>query len=232
MMSSVIPARLQFQCGHAALVTLPRVKGESATQRNDRVAREKTAALSRQCDFCAPSVAVNGNHADAALSDVVEPTALDELTMVVTSEAESPSETEEMPSETEPAVVPSELVIAEVIESEPGEVELPEELVIEAIIASHTEEPPAPEPKPARKPRARRQPRTPAARTPAPSKPARARRAPARRATPRPTPASSGQRFRVEYVVERAVRGATIQDVLRQLTGLGAVDVVAVTREG
>ena len=58
MMSSVIPARLEFQCGHAALVSLPRVKGESAPERNERVSREKSAALGRQCDFCGPSVSV------------------------------------------------------------------------------------------------------------------------------------------------------------------------------
>src|SRR5205085_4004492 len=58
MMSSVIPARLEFQCGHAALVTLPRVKGETSAQRNERVAREKSAARARQCDFCGPTVEV------------------------------------------------------------------------------------------------------------------------------------------------------------------------------
>ncbi|HEX8969031.1 MAG TPA: hypothetical protein VF937_14190 [Chloroflexota bacterium] len=58
MMSSVIPARLQFQCGHSALVTLPRIKGETFTQRNERVAREKSAALSRRCDFCGPVLEV------------------------------------------------------------------------------------------------------------------------------------------------------------------------------
>jgi hypothetical protein len=77
MMSSAIPARLQFQCGHAALVTLPRIKGETAAQRNARVAREKSAALARPCDFCAPAapeVAVNGLLApDGEL--VVEPVA-------------------------------------------------------------------------------------------------------------------------------------------------------------
>ena len=52
MMSSVIHARLEYQCGHAALVSLPRIKGETAAQRNARVAREKSAALERQCDFC------------------------------------------------------------------------------------------------------------------------------------------------------------------------------------
>src|SRR5215471_13307888 len=88
MMSSVIPARLQFQCGHAALVTLPRVKGETAAQRNDRVAREKSAALARQCDFCAPAVevAVNGNHMSAADALVAEP--IEALTVVVTAEPE------------------------------------------------------------------------------------------------------------------------------------------------
>ena len=54
MMSSVIPARLLFQCGHAALVSLPRVKGESPAQRSDRIAREKSAAQARSCDFCPP----------------------------------------------------------------------------------------------------------------------------------------------------------------------------------
>src|ERR1700687_3656178 len=54
MMSTVIPARLEFQCGHAALVSLPRVKGESFAQRTDRIAREKSAAQARACDFCPP----------------------------------------------------------------------------------------------------------------------------------------------------------------------------------
>jgi hypothetical protein len=58
MMSSVIPARLEFQCGHAALVSLPRVKGESPAQRTDRIAREKTAAHVRSCDFCPPRMEV------------------------------------------------------------------------------------------------------------------------------------------------------------------------------
>jgi hypothetical protein len=58
MMSSVIPARLEFQCGHAALVSLPRVKGESPAQRTDRIAREKSAAQARSCDFCPPRLEV------------------------------------------------------------------------------------------------------------------------------------------------------------------------------
>src|SRR2546430_806776 len=51
MMSSVIPARLVFQCGHAALVSLPRIKGETNAQRAERVAREKSAAQTRACAF-------------------------------------------------------------------------------------------------------------------------------------------------------------------------------------
>src|SRR5947208_4358597 len=58
VMSSVIPARLEYQCGHAALVSLPRIKGESSAQRNERVAREKSAARTRACDFCGPNVEV------------------------------------------------------------------------------------------------------------------------------------------------------------------------------
>ena len=58
MTSSVIPARLEFQCGHAALVSLPRIKGESSAQRNERITREKEAAQARSCDFCGPDVAI------------------------------------------------------------------------------------------------------------------------------------------------------------------------------
>src|SRR3981081_4238643 len=58
MMSSVIPARLVFQCGHAALVSLPRIKGETNAQRAERVAREKSAAQTRACDFCAQRLEV------------------------------------------------------------------------------------------------------------------------------------------------------------------------------
>jgi outer membrane biosynthesis protein TonB len=232
MMPSVIPARLQFQCGHAALVTLPRVKGETATQRNDRVAREKTAALARQCDFCAPSVAVavvepqlaagNGSHVNFALSDVAEPTSVTDLVVVVTNESDAPTETEQTPPEamdTEPAIVATE---PDAVEPEPAE---------------PVTTPPAPEeplaaPKPARNPRARRQATQPTPRaTPAPARPTRARRAPARLVTPRRAPAVTGQRFVVEYRVERVVGAANIRDALRQAAALGAADVVAITRE-
>jgi hypothetical protein len=197
MMPSVIPARLQFQCGHAALVTLPRVKGETATQRNDRVAREKTAALARQCDFCAPSVAVlepqvaavNGNHGEFAPSDVLEPTPVAELSVLVSDESETPSPAEQTLPEVdvETVISPAEPLDADVVEPEQGAVEVPEEVVAEAIIALHTEEAPAAkaeaEERPARKPRRPR--RQAAGRQPARRQ--RTRRQPA----PAPAPAAA-----------------------------------------
>jgi hypothetical protein len=100
MMSSVIPARLQFQCGHAALVTLPRVKGETASQRNARVAFEKAAALGRQCDFCGPVAtalatpllveAVNGVHEPVAAVLDRHAEEAPEIVVVVESEPVQP----------------------------------------------------------------------------------------------------------------------------------------------
>jgi hypothetical protein len=55
--AATVSAYLRYACGHAALVTLPRVKGESARQREQRIALEKTSALARQCDFCTPALA-------------------------------------------------------------------------------------------------------------------------------------------------------------------------------
>jgi hypothetical protein len=209
MMPSAIPARLQFQCGHAALVTLPRVKGESASQRNDRVAREKSAALSRQCDFCAPA---NGtNHVNEVLEveipmNETSPVELAvEDTIVLVEPVASPPQAEDV----------SAPEIAETLPSD--EPAVPEEGMVEAVpveelvaVASPAAEEPIEisqpdEPKPARKPRARRQ--------------------------PTPAEVARGQRFLVEYRLERTVRADTIHDALRQLASLGATDVVAITRE-
>jgi len=266
-MPSVIPARLQFQCGHAALVTLPRVKGESATQRNDRVAREKSSALARQCDFCAPSVAVaepqlavmNGNHVEIAQRDMVEPTAVADLAVVVTNESEPTLETEVTPFEEDAESAPNPVepmapVIVE-IEPEPAEAEVPDEVIVEAVIAllpdevgeeAREEAAPAeaeeeeavaavtPETAPARRQRrrARRQPRRAPAPTPTPAAatPSRTRRAPVRRAPSTRTPVASGQRYEVHYQVDRIIRASSVQDALRQVAAMGATDVLAITR--
>jgi hypothetical protein len=168
MMPSVIPARLQFQCGHAALVTLPRVKGETATQRNDRVAREKSAALSRQCDFCAP---VNGA-AHVEVADAVEASPVEELAVIVSAVPEP-----------EPTPEPIAATLVEV-------------------------------PEPA-------QPETNGVATAKPTRKTRARRQPAR----------SGQEFVVEYRLERVVRAGSIREALQQAAGIGATNVIAITRE-
>jgi hypothetical protein len=54
-MWSSIPARMEYACGHAALLSLPRIKGETSRQRSERVSREKLAAQARICDFCTPA---------------------------------------------------------------------------------------------------------------------------------------------------------------------------------
>jgi hypothetical protein len=45
---------LRFACGHAAMVSLPRFAGETASQRKLRISTEKASAESRSCDFCPP----------------------------------------------------------------------------------------------------------------------------------------------------------------------------------
>jgi outer membrane biosynthesis protein TonB len=246
MMPSVVPARLQFQCGHAALVTLPRVKGETATQRNVRVAREKSAALVRQCDFCGP---VNGsNHVDIVelaealngtnhVSDVVE-------------DMETPSVDEVLEELIEDVVVsvPEFITDALVPEVRVPDPEVPEPLVPELVIVEVDEieevdevEPeaqPSSEPKPAPKRRranavatepkpARTRRRTSPVATPEPAPKPRAKRQPARSARP----VARGQQFLVTYRLERVLRANTVRDVLRQAASFGATEVVAITRE-
>ncbi len=74
LISQSIPARLEFACGHAALVSLPRLKGESATARNERIRGEKLAAQARACDFCGPvpvAEATNGTHSNGVSTNHV-----------------------------------------------------------------------------------------------------------------------------------------------------------------
>jgi transposase-like protein len=74
LISQSIPARLEFACGHAALVSLPRLKGESATARNERIRGEKLAAQARACDFCGPvtvAEATNGAHSNGVSTNHV-----------------------------------------------------------------------------------------------------------------------------------------------------------------
>jgi len=261
-MPSVIPARLQFQCGHAALVTLPRVKGETATQRTARIAREKTDALARQCDFCAPATAaaaVNGNgHINGNGSHVVEPTpvaaAFDNLTVVVAAaepepsvadvEAEPEVETEPVEETNEPLPT-ADLAEADVQPEFEPEVEADVEaeaeteadpdadLVIEALPVVVDETPAAPSSQP--EPVRARRTRRPRVASPAPQTAAVAEREPEPEAQPeRPkrSPFARGQRFRVEYQVMRILHAANIRDALRQANALGASEVVSIEELG
>jgi hypothetical protein len=211
MISSVIPARLQFQCGHAALVTLPRIKGETATQRNDRVAREKSAALTRQCDFCAPSVivAANGN---SHVAEVLAPQPVAAEPEVVALAAIEPiaSVVETFLEEAVP-----ELVLETLLEVEAA---VPE--VVAAVaeaLSTDTRESVATIDTP-----------TPVNGTPAP---APRRRAPVVTRKARAAEVARGRRFLVEYRVERVLRAVDIHDALRQAANLGAARLTAITRE-
>ena len=219
MMSSVIPARLEYQCGHAALVSLPRIKGESSAQRNERVAREKSAAHTRACDFCGPSVEVVLVAAPPVAVVEPPPPAVVAPPVVVTPLVE------------EPLVVPVAASPTPVVNGH---------LVAEAVV----EQAPQPTaPLVTVKPKAPRRARTvtvqqttapQAAPTPlgviVVSKP----RGVARRKSRQlrlVAPAAALQRFTISYQVERVLTAADIRDALRQVTSLGATQVIAITRQ-
>jgi hypothetical protein len=228
MMSSVIPARLQFQCGHAALVTLPRVKGESSVQRNERIAREKSAALARQCDFCGPTVAiaaatrpdeVSGVHMTAADVVAAEPVVAADSVVA----AEEPFIVEPVGVVEEPVVVVAEEPVV-TVEEPVVVVEEPIVLVEEPIVLV-VEEPVAVEPLVVLVEEEPVQHHNGATMRPAvPTK--RQRKVAA---------VSRGRRFlaeyQVEYQAERVVRAADIRDALRKAAALGASEVLAITRE-
>ena len=128
MTSSAIPARLEFQCGHAALVSLPRIKGETSAQRTQRVTREKSAAQTRACDFCGPDVAIvvqaSAPQVEAVSDAVLEATieaVLEEILEAPVVEGhmdeepvEVALETEELLAELEADVAPDEELLEEI----------------------------------------------------------------------------------------------------------------------
>jgi hypothetical protein len=206
-------------------VTLPRVKGESSAQRNERIAREKSAALARQCDFCGPTVAitaatrpdeVNGVHMTAADVVAAEP--------VVAADA---VEEEEGPFVVEPFIV--EPVAVDVEEEEPVVVVVAEEPVVVVVaeepVVVLAEEPVAVKPLVVLVEKERVPHHNGA--TTRPAAPRQRRR--------RVTPVSNGRRFlaeyQVEYQAERVLRAVDIRDALRKAATLGASEVLAITRE-
>ena len=201
-MSSVIPARLQFQCGHAALVSLPRVKGETSAQRNERIAFEKSAALLRQCDFCAPQVQIA----------IASP---DTVAVVVREEVVSVGDQVVVVEEPVAVIEEATAVMQQPASSEEETVVVIEEpvVVIEDVVPAVVEVAPVETPTNGK----------------VHLKPTRTRR-PARRngstsqgATPR--------QFIVEYQVQRMLRATDIHDVVRQAAALGATSILSATRE-
>ena len=174
MMSSVIPARLEYQCGHAALVSLPRIKGETSAQRNQRVALEKSAALARQCDFCAPVVEVTPATAPEPLA--------------------------------EPLAVPAAMLVAESVVNGVDDQQV-----------NGTESTAGP-PEEAEAPTTSRI----ASATPRRARPGRLR---TRNGT------SDRRQFLVQYRVERLIQAVDVRDALRQVTSLGATDVLEIARQ-
>ena len=224
MMSSVIPARLQFQCGHAAMVTLPKVKGESSAQRNERIAREKSAALARQCDFCGPTVAVaaprlaeevNGSHmttaeimaaepiavetsAPESEPEPVEPVAVAEVEALMSEEPAESIVVEEVELEEEPeeAIVVEPVVLVEEVIVEP--VVVVEEVIVKADSLA----------------------------------PRHANGAVTRRRRAR-QPASVSREYAwvISYSAEQVVQATNIREALRKASTLGATEVLSITRE-
>jgi hypothetical protein len=214
MMSSTIPARLQFKCGHAALVTLPRVKGESSAQRNERIAREKSAALTRQCDFCGQTIAilaatlpdeVNGAHMTAADVAAAEPVVAAETPVV----AEEPVVERVVVVVEEPVIVLEPVIVVE--EQEPV-------VVVEPVIVVEEQESVETVVFVVEEPVSR-------------GKSATSRPAALKKRQPRVAAVNGSRRFIVEYQAERVLRAADIRDALRKAAALGAAQVLAITRE-
>jgi hypothetical protein len=217
MMSSVIPARLEFQCGHAALVSLPRVKGESSAQRTDRIAREKSAAQARSCDFCPPPLTVVET-AQAVVVVAVEPAppvALPVPRVVLPVRAVSlPVRPVSLP------VRPVSLPVPPVSLPAP-----PVALPVAPAAAQHAAPVGLPVPPVASRPDA---PTTAVKRVGRP----RQKSAPAALPAPRNGRATTTYRFLVRYRTETVVEAIDIRDALRQVELLGATEVLALTRKG
>lgn len=216
MMSSVIPARLVFQCGHAALVSLPRIKGESSPQRADRVAREKSAAQIRACDFCAQRLEV-----------VVQQTAPAPLPAPVMAPA--PPATPVLtpaPTPAVPRIEPVRAVAPAVVNgSQPVKVTAPAEVVVatpprrsprrEPVANKRVTPVPVPVPQPVSVSQSKI------------GQPGRTRTRVTRSA--RNGRVANGTRFTVHFQVETVLRAADIRDALHQAQSLGAVEVLAVS---
>lgn len=214
MMSSVIPARLEFGCGHVALVSLPRLKGENPSERNERIAREKAAARGRACDFCGP----------------VEPAPLEVQPAVPTGQlnGHTPSVTRPGAEETLRAFPPrrprpstrrvSRAVAAPV-----------------APVAAAVAQPAAPV-APAETPVATRRMALRAAIAPVVKpkpEPAERKRTPRSARAPRAARVAGTtlEHFQIQFRVETVLQAADIRAALKQVESLGATEVLSIVRQ-
>jgi hypothetical protein len=228
MFSTAITARLEYQCGHAALVSLPRIKGESPAQRNARIALEKSSAQDRTCDFCAPRLELTVEQAPVP-AVIVPPVVAAPLPVSVIVVAANPAMVDELPAPVEPPVpvfeAPAPVIEVPVRaeEEQPAPVAVvvtaaPEELNGHAV---HTALPATiPTPSALTKPtRPRRRRLEPAKAV----QPAPALRVPRRVASRAPL-----QTFTIRYRGQQVIVARDIRDVLRQAESLG--ELVAITR--
>ena len=214
MMSSVIPARLVFQCGHAALVSLPRIKGETNAQRADRVTREKSSAHTRACDFCAQRLEVVVQQA----APVLAPAVVSAPTLPVVT-APTPVEVSAPPPVEASAPPPAEA-------SAPPPVEPP----------APTAAAPTPPRRPVGRPRKVIAPVTPPVTNGkvaghAKAAPAAKAKVVAKSVIPNGRGPKGGVRYMVEFEVETVLRATDVHDALRRAQALGAVEVLAITQE-
>jgi hypothetical protein len=207
MLSSVIPARLVFQCGHAALVSLPRVKGETSTQRADRVAREKSAAQIRACDFCAQRLEVVVHQAAPASPPASLPTPAPTPLPTVFAMAASV---------VEPVVAAVPVVeVKPVAAPPPAPVEPVALPAVVRVVAAR---------------------RRLAAKKPVAPEVKKLVGRPRGTAIHIARPAQNGKvarvtRFTVQFQAQTVLRAADVRDALRRAEALGAIEVVAITRE-
>jgi hypothetical protein len=206
MMSSVIPARLVFQCGHAALVSLPRIKGESNTQRAERVAREKSDAHTRACDFCAQRLEVVVQQPTPAPTSAPAPTPPPVVAPPLARPVASAETAPITPAAIEPAAAPLDsLPLAE----------------------WHAERVAKAKPRAPAKPKA-----TPAAtRKPVTRGSARNGAVAAGASAARNGRVPRGARFIVQFQAQTVLRATDMREALGQVQSLGAIEVLAITRE-
>lgn len=208
MMSSIIPARLEFQCGHAALVSLPRVKGESPAQRTDRIAREKSAAQARSCDFCPPMAVV-------------------EVAEAIVVAAAQPA-----PAPVELPAPPVDLPVAPVLQHVPPVAPPVEDVQTVAPVAPPVEH--VQVVRPVALPVSPVAARTDMAPTTTrhPGRPRRTSAVAVQPVAPARNGRATSYRFVVRFRTEAVLKATDIRDALRQAESLGATEVLALSRNG